>query len=159
MKALKLHLAIIGFCFLMTFYSFSVPKSYQTECLSIETNGYITIKIWDIKNGAKYKPEQARKDAIHAVLFSGVAGGITCATQPPILIQSDEQDNFKAIEKSFFSKNGKWSSYTRSSLTSTTLPSSLGEKNWKVYQISVSKNELRKYLEDQKVIKSLNNGF
>lgn len=134
-------------------------RSYQTECLTLETDGYLTIKIWDTKKAAKYKPEQARKDAIHAILFSGISGGSGCATQPPLLNKTEEQENFKSIEKSFFAKNGKWAMYTRSSATETTLPANLGIKNWKVYQVSISKNELRKYLEEQKIIKSLTNGF
>jgi mRNA deadenylase 3'-5' endonuclease subunit Ccr4 len=72
---------------------------------------------------------------------------------------SEEQNKFKNIEKSFFAKNGKWTMFTRSAATETTLPASLGAKNWKVYQVSISKNELRKYLEEQKIIKSLTNGF
>jgi len=69
-------------------------RNYQTECVTIETDGYVTIKIWDTKKGAKYKPEQARKDAIHAILFSGISGGAGCSTQPPILNKTEEQDNF-----------------------------------------------------------------
>ena len=134
-------------------------KNYQVECVNLNSDGYVTMKIWDTKKGIKYKPEQARKDAIHAILFSGVSGGAGCSTQPPILNTSEEQNNFKAIEKSFFAKNGKWAAYTRNSTTETTLPVSLGEKNWKVYQVSVSKNELRNFLEEQKIIKSLNQGF
>lgn len=133
--------------------------SYQTECVTIETDGYVTIKIWDTKKGAKYKPLQAKKDAINAILFSGISGGNGCATQPPLLNKTEEQENFKKIEKFFFAKNGKWTMYTRSSATETTLPVNLGVKDWKVYQVSVSKNELRKYLEEQKVIKPLNEGF
>ena len=134
-------------------------NSYQTECVSLDTDGYVTILIWNTKKGAKYKPEQARKDAVHAILYSGVAGGTGCSTQPPILNKAEEQDNFKSIEKSFFAKKGKWSMFTRSSATETTLPANLGVKNWKVYQVSISKNELRNYLEEQKIIKSLTNGF
>jgi hypothetical protein len=100
-----------------------------------------------------------RKDAIHAITYSGVSGGTGCTTQPPILNKSEEQESFKAIEKSFFSKKGKWSMFTKSSATETTLPTNIGRKNWKVYQVTISKNELRKYLEDQKIIKSLTNGF
>jgi hypothetical protein len=141
-------------------FSFSSNnRNYQTECVTIETDGYVKIKIWNTKKGAKYKPEQARKDAIHALLFSGIAGSNGCSTQPPILNKSEEHENFKTIEKSFFSKKGKWSMFTRSSATETTLPANLGIKNWKVYQVSISKNELRKYLEQQKIIKSLTNGF
>lgn len=134
-------------------------RTYQTECVTIETDGYVMIKIWDTKKGAKYTSEEARKDAIHAILYSGVSGGTGCTTQPPILNKSEEQENFKPIEKSFFAKKGKWSMFTRSSATETTLPANIGIKNWKVYQVTISKNELRKYLEDQKIIKSLTNGF
>jgi len=134
-------------------------RGYQTECVTIETDGYATFKIWDTNIGAKYSQEEARKDAVNAILFSGISGSKGCATQPPILNKNEEQENFKTIEKSFFSKKGKWKIFTRSAATETTLPANLGVKNWKVYQVSVSKNELRKYLEEQKIIKSLNNGF
>jgi hypothetical protein len=134
-------------------------RGYQTECVTIETDGYATFKIWDTNIGAKYSQEKARKDAINAILFSGISGSKGCATQPPILNKTEEQENFKTIEKSFFSKKGKWIIFTRSAAPETTLPAKLGVKNWKVYQVSVSKNELRKYLEEQKIIKSLNNGF
>ena len=134
-------------------------RNYQNECVTIDTDGYLIIKIWDTKKGAKYKPAQARKDAIHAILFSGISGGNGCSTQPPILNKTEEQENFKTIEKSFFAKKGKWSMFTRSAATESTLPANLGIKNWKVYQVSISKNELRKYLEEQKIIKSLTNGF
>ena len=134
-------------------------RNYQTECITIETDGYLTIKIWDIKKGEKYNSEQARKDAVHAILFSGISAGISCSTQPPILNKTEEQENFKKIEKSFFAKKGRWSMYTRSSAKEITLPINIGVENWKVYQVSISKNELRKFLEEQNIIKSLNNGF
>ena len=149
---------IIAFC-VMQFSFIADNRNYQTQCVTIETDGYVNIKIWDTKKGAKYKPEQARKDAIHAILFSGISGGNGCTTQPPILNKTEEQENFKTIEKSFFANKGKWSMFTRSSATESTLPANLGIKNWKVYQVSISKNELRKYLEEQKIIKSLTNGF
>ena len=122
-------------------------KNYQTECISLETDGYVTIKIWDIKKGKSYTSQQARKDAVETILFSGISGTNGCNTQPPILNKANEQQNFKSIEKKFFSKNGKWSVFTKSSAAETTLPISLGEKKWKVYQVSVSRDELRKYLE------------
>jgi len=154
---LKSLIISLGVFFLSSFLKSKV--TYQTECISIQSDGSVAFKIWDTKKGDKYTSEQARKDAIHAVLFSSVSGGAGCTTQPPILNTSEEQNNFKAIEKSFFAKNGKWAVYTRNSTTETTLPTSLGENNWKVYQVSVSKNELRNFLEEQKVIKSLNQGF
>jgi hypothetical protein len=159
MRISSFCLAILAVISLML-HSFTYNKrTYQTQCVTLESDGYVTIKIWDTKKGSKYKPEQSRKDALHAILYSGIAGGTACTTQPPILNKTEEQEKFKSIEKSFFARKGKWSMFTRSSATETTLPANLGVKNWKVYQVSVSKNELRKFLEDQKIIKSLNNGF
>ena len=151
---------VIVLYFSMFLFSFVASnRNYQTECISIETDGYVSFKIWDTKKGVKYTQEQARKDAVHAILYSGIAGANGCTTQPPILNIQEEQKNFKSIEAGFFAKKGKWSMFTRSSATETTLPAGIGPKNWKVYQVSVSKNELRKYLEEQKIIKSLNTGF
>jgi hypothetical protein len=157
-KHTLLRLLIVSTAFMLL--SFTGNNKYcQTECVKIEHDGYVTIKIWDTKKGAKYKPEQARKDAIYAILYSGVSGSNGCSTQPPILNKPEAIDNFKSIQKRFFSKKGKWTSFTRSSTTETTLSEDLGVNKYKVYQVSVSKNELRKYLEEQKIIKSLTNGF
>jgi len=133
--------------------------SFQIECVTVETNNSVTIKIWNTKSGKKYKQEQAGKDAIVAVLFSGIPGNNGCVVQKPILTTQEEKNNFNKIEKSFFSKNGNWNNYVREATTSNTLPVSINEKGWKVYIVSVSKDMLRKYLEEQKIIKSLNTGF
>lgn len=142
------------------FFSFTNNnKTYQTECITIEIDGYITFKIWNPQKGALYEAEQAKEDAVYAVLFTGLAGINSCTTQPPILKSNQDQNKFKEIEKSFFSKNGKWLLFIASGATQTSLPICLGEKKWKVYQVSISKKELRKYLEDINIIKALNRGF
>jgi hypothetical protein len=133
--------------------------SYQTECISIGTEGYIILKIWDSNKGIKYKLQQAKKDAIHAVLYSGISGNNNCVTQSAILTKQEYVEKFHKIEKDFFSSNGDWSKFTTSSATETTLPNSLGAKKWKVYQISVSKDALKKYLEEKSILKSINIGF
>lgn len=157
MKPLNYLILILNCLLLLSFYTDT--RTCQTECVTTGSDGYITIKIWDTKKGVKYNAEQARKDAINAILYSGISSSAVCNTQAPILNRTDAQTKFKKIEKNFFSKNGKWSFFTRSSITETSLPTSLSKNNWRVYQVSISKNELRKYLEDQNIIKSLNNGF
>lgn len=159
-KLIKAGIAINLISALFILYSFSSTNiSYQTECFSTDSDGYVIIKIWNTKKGKKYKSNQARKEAIHAILYSGISQGNGCNTQTPILNKSEEQDSFKNIESTFFSNKGEWSRFTRSSTIETTLPVNLGLKNWKVYQVAISKNELRKFLEERKIIKSLSNGF
>jgi hypothetical protein len=148
--------------FLILLFSFTNHRSsfYQTECLSIEAEGYIIIRIWNTQKGQNYKLDQARREAIYAILYSGISGSsYGCSTQPPILNNIEKQKAFKGIEKEFFAHNGQWSVLTRNASMKTTLPTHIGNKNWRAYQVSVSKNELRRYLEERKIIKSLSDGF
>jgi len=95
--------------FFLTFLFFSFISNYinyQTECVSIDSDGYISIKIWETKKGINYKPGQARKDAIHSLLFSSISEANGCASQPPILNKIEEQESFKRIETTSFHQMG-----------------------------------------------------
>ena len=142
------------------FYSVAYSQnSYQYECVSVSNDGNAIINIWNPKKGKNYKLEQARKDAINAILYSGIPSNSICLSQKPILQKQEEQSKFQKIEKEFFKTNGVWSTYTRLSKTETTIPNNLGSKKWKVYQVSVAKDLLRKYLEEKNILKPLNEGF
>lgn len=134
-------------------------ETFQTECVSLETQGYVTLKIWNPAKGRSYTSKQAQKDAILVILYSGISGGNGCISQPPILNNSTNQDKFKSIEKKFFSTNGKWINFTRSSTIETTMSNAIGEMGWKVYQITISRDELQKYLQEKQIINSLNSAF
>ncbi|UAM99725.1 hypothetical protein K8354_07940 [Polaribacter litorisediminis] len=133
--------------------------AYLVECVSVENSGSITIKIWNTKKGKRYSQIQARKDAIDAILYSGVPGKNGCIAQKPLLSAQKSIDAFRKVENDFFSKKGVWSKYTREANMANVVIQQTGNKKWKVYEVSISKDLLRKYLEEQKIIKSLNNGF
>ncbi|WP_127142122.1 hypothetical protein [Flagellimonas marinaquae] len=133
--------------------------AYQVECVSVETNGSVTIKIWNSKLGKRYDQEKARKDAVDAILKSGVPGNNGCVLQKPLLVTTESIQKFKKIEKAFFAKHGLWSNYTRQATSLNTLPEKIGKKKWKVYQVTIAMDLLRKYLKEKRIIKSLNSGF
>jgi hypothetical protein len=155
--SVKLFFVLVG---AFAVYSFSGnPTQYQTECVSLNQSDYIVLNIWHTTKCDRYKAPQAQKDAIHAILFSGISGGTKCTTQPPIFKSSEERENFKRIEKQFFSKSGNWTQFSRSSdINNATLAQTASGK-YKIYEVSVSKAELRKYLEEEKIIKPLSTGF
>jgi len=129
---------------------------YNIECVSIENQGYVKLKVLDYKNSSKFNVENASKDAIKSVLYSGYSSA-NCQTQKPILKETSDIDNFKKIEKKFFSKNGIWKNYIRNSIDSNnSKPEGTKDND---YYIMVNKDGLKKYLEEQKIIKSLNTGF
>lgn len=129
---------------------------YNIECIGIENGGYVKLKLLNYIKPTKYKILEASKDAIKAILFSGFSS-TNCQTQNPLLKETVEIDNFKKIENDFFSTKGKWKTFVRNSLDIYNIKSE--KSTIKEFEIMVNKDLLRKYLEEQKIIKSLNNGF
>jgi hypothetical protein len=141
---------------LLTLSCNAQKELYSIECISVENEGYVKLKLLNYVKPTKFKIEEASKDAIKALLYSGYSS-TNCPTQKPLLKETTDIDNFKKIEKDFFSKNGKWKTFIRNSLDVDNIKT---EKiTIKEFVIMVNKNQLRKYLEEQKIIKSLNTGF
>ncbi len=155
----NLFVIIIGSLFFLVTSARVKFNSYATECVSLESDKYITINIWNSKKGSKYTIANAQKEAIHSILYSGISNGNGCSTQNPLLNNIEQRANFEKIENKFFRKGGEWNRFIKSSTIATILPITIEEKKWKVYQVSISKDQLRKYLEEQKIIKPLTNGF
>ena len=141
---------------LLSSFSENNRRDYRIECKS-STEGFQTITIWNLKQKHKYKIEDASKDAIHAFLFSGIEPGLGCILIKPLLSTEQEKEKFKSFEKSFF-KN-KYQEFIRSSSITFETIQKTYRINYKVYTITVSKDLLRKYLEDQNIISSLSKGF
>ncbi len=150
----KTYLLIIMFFVLFT--SNAQKELYSIECISVENEGYVKLKLMNYVKPTKFKIVDASKDAIKALLYSGYSS-TSCPTQKPLLKGTTDIDNFKKIESDFFSKNGKWKTFVRNSLDIYNVKT---EKiTIKEFEIMVNKDQLRKYLEEQKIIKSLNTGF
>lgn len=153
----RAYLTLISFLFIC---NVSVSQSiYQNECAGISNDGNITLKIWNPDKGKRYKMENAQKDAIRVILHNGIASNKECVGQKPLLKTSNEKKEFERKLNNFFEKNGEWHTYTHSSKIATTLPEKIGEKDWKVYQVTVNRNLLKKYLEEKEVIKPIKSGF
>jgi hypothetical protein len=124
-------------------------EMYQVECYSLNNEGYVELKVSNLINPTDYQIEQASIDAIKAVLITGYSS-VKCQTQKPILNTPEEKENFSKIQSSFFSKKGIWKTFVRNSN---------GNTIDKGFLIMINKKELRIYLENNKIIKKLNNGF
>jgi hypothetical protein len=134
-------------------------QSFHSELTENLSNDYVTIKIWDSKKGSKYQEDQAQKDAISILLYSGLATNNEAQAVKPLLGSEPEIEKFKLIEKEFFSKKGSYSRFTKSNTLGDALPTTIGNSDLKVYHVKISRAELRKYLEEQKILNTLNNGF
>lgn len=129
-------------------------KNVQFACKSIAGES-ITIEIWKTKK-KKYKHREAQKDAIYIVLFNGIPSSENCSGQKPLLNDKPAINKFKEIEKEFFAGSGPWIKF---SLNGNYHEEIQSQENNRIHIISVNKNQLRKYLEQEKIIKPLNSIF
>ena len=103
--------------------------------------------------------KQAKHDGVHGILFKGIVGGNGCNSQPPI-VSPAELDANKAFFDNFF--KGDYERFVNLSSDGNISAKDrlkIGNKYKIGVTLSVNKNELRKYLESQGVIKKLGHIF
>lgn len=136
---------------------------YEVECAGVGKEGTYMIKVWSYSKKPQVAMEQSKKNAVHAIIFQGFAGGGQgCTAQKPLTnnpnLEQEKADYFEA----FFADGGKYMKYV-----STANDGAIGAgdrvkvgKEYKVGVIvTVAKDNLRKDLEAAGIIKSLSSGF
>ena len=133
------------------------PWTYEIESVGVGADGTYAIRVWSYYKNAKMPLEVAKRNAVHAVIFKGVPAGNGAASQPPL-----KTDAVTASDSVFFGNffQGKYQDYINSVASGSLRILKLRAREYKIgYVVSVAKDNLRKYLEDQGVIKGLSSGF
>lgn len=134
-------------------------RNWQYESICSESGGtgssYL-IQVTSYVGDVRLALNQAKKNAIHAVLFKGVAGNnLGCTAKEPLIKNGVYNDNFEYFEDFFYN--------TRQYNQFATAPSGTAESSEKLkrkmnkvtFIISVNVDELRKKLEYDKIIEPM----
>lgn len=124
--------------------------TYHAECVNINDKGVVTLLIWDIEEGKKYKPEQAEKDAVAYILYQGFAGG-TCGYVSALLKSTDAKHAFDDTELYFFKGSKGYSNYVTESNISEVRTPKVRDDDWKIYEVTVNKKALDEYLVEKEI--------
>ncbi len=136
---------------------------YEIECAGIGADGTYLIKVWSYSKKGTVAITQAKKNAVHGIIFKGFAGGAQgCNSQRPLVsnpnIESEKEDFFQP----FFEDGGKYMKFVSAS-SDGNVDASDRMKVGKEYKIgvvvSVMKDALRKDLEAAGIIRGLSSGF
>lgn len=131
---------------------------YTVECVGTGVEGTQQMKVYFYFKKEKEAGVYAKKSAVDAVLFRGIASGVTgCATQP--LVNSQQMQEHDAYFKKFFQAGGDYIIYISASTDRLTDRIKVGDRYKAAMEISVNLKELRKRLENDKIIRSLSSGF
>lgn len=163
----KISLLLFIFLIITTSIEAKVKKSpewkYDVECVSNGADGSYVIKVWSYWKNNKMPSALSMQNAVHAILFRGYpAGEQGCKGQKPIAkspsLYNDKNDFFSA----FFGEEGGNGDYQKYVNIVSPAPEiiKVNKKEYKIgVVVSVSKDLLRKDMEEAGIIKGLSSGF
>lgn len=85
-------------------------SSFQPSCLGIELDGSQTLRAWGKGTSKADAIEQAKKNAVYAVLFTGVGG--ECNTTP-LVPEVNARERYSAYFNPFFKDGGEYKKYVK----------------------------------------------
>ena len=137
---------------------------YEVECAGVGVQGTYLIKVWSYSKSPKVAIEQAKKNAVHGVIFKGFTGGAQgCSSQKPLARNSNLEQEQQVFFKNFFADGGKYMKFVSLSNDGSVAAGDRLRVTKKLYKIgvivSVQKDLLRKDLESAGIIKGLSSGF
>ena len=135
---------------------------YEIECVSTGAQGSYLIKVWSFSKKPSIAIEQAKKNAVHGIVFKGFTGQGAGCTQKALAGSASIDQEKEAFFDEFFADGGKYMKFVNITGDGTVAAEDRIKvgKEYKIGVIvSVSKDELRKDLEAAGIIKSLNSGF
>lgn len=136
---------------------------YEVEAAGTGTQGSYQIKVWTYSNFPETATEQAKKNAVHAIIFKGFPANGRIQGQKPLARDSNLENEKADFFKEFFKEGGKFQKFVTLSNNGAIAPGDrikISKKEYKIgVVVSVNVAGLRKDLEDAGIIKSLNSGF
>lgn len=155
----KVLLLLCCLCFALTSATAKEKAiEYTIESAGSAVHGTYLVKVWVFSKSSSVSDDELIYGAIHGVIFRGFAGSQGQATQRPMVanssIETEKSDYFGA----FFGKEAAYRRY--GSIVTGSYQRVKTPKGYKVAAIvQVSKDNLRKELEQAGIVKSLSAGF
>jgi hypothetical protein len=87
---------------------------YETECLGVEGDGSQTVRVHGKGRNREDAIEQAKKNAVRDVLFTGISKGSAECNKKPLLFDPNAREKFEDYFNAFFADNGPYKEFITS---------------------------------------------
>lgn len=169
----KEFLQITAAILLMAFFStnaFSQKRNknvaafynYEIQCMGTGMDGTQLVKVWGYGKKPNDAIEQAKKNAVHAIIFKGITTGEKGCMKKPLVTTPGAEQQFQDYFNAFFQEGGKYLNYVNLSSDGSIDPRDrlkVGRQYKIGVIVSVNHAQLRKELEAAGIIKKLGDGF
>ena len=135
---------------------------YEIEPVGVGAQGSYLIKVWSYSKKPMVALEQAKKNAVHGIIFKGFTGIQGVPGQRPLTNNPNLEVEQAEFFKNFFAEGGKYMKFvniTNDGSVAAEDRLKIG-KEYKIgVVVSVNVAGLRKDLEDAGMVRGLNSGF
>jgi hypothetical protein len=137
-----------------------IMGNYEIECMGTGMDGTQLVKVWGFGTNPEKAAFQARKNAVHAIIFKGInAGKPGCMTRP-LVSQPGAEEMHRDFFNTFFKDGGRYLAFVSQANDGTVDRIKVSSRDYKVgVVVSVRHTVLREELEAAGVIKKLGQGF
>lgn len=135
---------------------------YEIEAVATGTQGTYQIKVWSYSKNPNVAIEQAKKNAVHGVIFKGFAGAQGVPGQKPLVANSNLFKERADYFEPFFATGGKYLQFINLTNNGAIAAGDRMkiDKEYKIgVVVSVNKDALRKELENAGIIQKLGGIF
>ena len=135
---------------------------YEIEPVAVGTQGSYLIKVWSYSKKPVIAIEQAKKNAVHGIIFKGFTGIQGVPGQRPLTNNPNLEVEQAEFFKNFFADGGKYMKFVNITNDGAVAAEDRikMDKQYKIgVVVSVNVAGLRKDLEDAGMVRGLNSGF
>lgn len=137
-----------------------IISNYEVECMGTGMDGTQLIKVW----GFGKKPDDAiynaKKNAVHAVIFKGILGGKPGCMTRPLINKPGVEEQHREYFNSFFADGGRYLNFVSQTGDGKVDRIKVSNKDYKVGVIvAIMHSQLRAELEAAGILKELSRGF
>lgn len=86
---------------------------FKTTCMGVDPNGNQTLRTWGNGISKSKAIEQAKRNAIQAVLFDGIIDGSGDCNKRPIVNEVNAREKYEAYFNAFFRDGGAYNKYVK----------------------------------------------
>jgi hypothetical protein len=135
-------------------------SNYEVECMGTGMDGTQLLKVWGYGKNPDKAIIQAKKNAVHAIVFKGINTGKPGCMQRPLVNEPGSEIKNRNFFETFFTNGGRYLNFV--SLTGDGAPDRIriSRNNYKVgIIVSVAHSNLRRDLEAAGIVNRLGQGF
>ena len=141
----------------------TVAWRYELEAAGVGSQGTYQVKVWSYSRNVETAMEQAKKNAVHGIIFKGFPGKNSSGQRPLATNPNIDEQNKDFFEEFFKTGGGDYMKFVTLANNGQIAPQDrikISKKEYKIgLVVSVNQAELRRYLEKAGIIKGLSDGF